>query len=211
MRVKRLVVFGCSFTYGYGLPDCFESGNPSSTPSKLAWPNFLGKELDLEVVNLSKTGSSNLQILNTILNTEIRKDDLVIVQWSFSQRSMLFGEPYNSEIGSWVDTETSKYFYLAHDDFDLLNQTFLHIHHADLHLKSVCNSFIHFMISYDKSYRKYIGNKPEWFNVKCNPITFYIDPDDKGLDNSHPGQENQKLVANYILNYVKKEKYDTKN
>lgn len=39
----KLVVFGCSFTFGHGLPDCLDVNKkgPGTLPSKMAWSNHL--------------------------------------------------------------------------------------------------------------------------------------------------------------------------
>ena len=54
--MDRLVAFGCSNTYGEGLPDCWvdKNGDPSRTkagfhgpkPSKLAWPRLMANNMN---------------------------------------------------------------------------------------------------------------------------------------------------------------------
>ena len=46
-----LITFGCSFTYGHGLPDCIggPDGHAGPTPSEQAWPAMLGK-----IINMNK-------------------------------------------------------------------------------------------------------------------------------------------------------------
>lgn len=46
-KTKRLVVFGDSYTFGYGLPDTMNN----SVPSKLGWPNILAKHYNLQLCN----------------------------------------------------------------------------------------------------------------------------------------------------------------
>ena len=203
------MVFGCSFSYGQALPDChIEPRTPGPNPSEFSWVNLLGKDMGLEVVNLSHPGSSNLRILNTILNSEIRQDDLVIVQWSFMQRSLLFMQDKLQDIGSWVEKNITQKFYSVHDIDDLYYQTLLHIHHADLYLKEICNNTHHFVISYDEAHRRLLKNKPMWFNVKYNPINFYFVKKDKALDTTHPGLINHQIAAKYIKSQILKEKHD---
>ena len=46
----KLVTFGCSYTYGHGLPDCIMAkGRAGKRPSKFAWPYLLAKKLDMSV------------------------------------------------------------------------------------------------------------------------------------------------------------------
>ena len=74
--MSRLVAFGCSYTYGYGLSDChIEPNKPGPNPSKLAWPSLLANMLDLEVVNCSNIGASNIHILWRLINFDFKNDD----------------------------------------------------------------------------------------------------------------------------------------
>jgi hypothetical protein len=70
---RRLVTFGCSFTYGQGLPDC---PTGVEAPSQYSWPYLLSSQLDRQLVNRGIPGASNLQILNEILNFEFEETDL---------------------------------------------------------------------------------------------------------------------------------------
>ena len=57
---KRLITFGCSNTYGHGLPDCHVPPNEAGpNPSKVAWPQLLADRRGLECVNLGQPGGSN--------------------------------------------------------------------------------------------------------------------------------------------------------
>ena len=69
--MSRLIAFGCSYTYGFELPDCPTIFDP---PSKMGFPNIVGKSLNLEVINKSDTGASQKQIAATILETEFKND-----------------------------------------------------------------------------------------------------------------------------------------
>lgn len=83
MSMSRLITFGCSYTYGQGLPDCentvINTGIKkfyvnSSAPSKQGWPSILSKRLDLELVNISAPGLlSNNQTANLLY--EVLKND----------------------------------------------------------------------------------------------------------------------------------------
>lgn len=210
--MSRLVVFGCSYSYGQGLPDCYiEPNMPGPTPSEFSWVSILGKNLGLEVMNLSRPGSSNLRILDTILNAEIKKDDLVIVQWSFIERGMLFLKDKKIDVGHWIKDDVVKQYYLAHTQHDLCQQTFLNMHHADLYLKSICDSYYHLMISYETLNDPMFQNKPSWFNVDYYPLNFYFLKKDKGINSNHPGLINHQIAAKFIKLHITKEKYDTKN
>ena len=71
---KKLIAIGCSFT-----EDC-NSFSP--------WPTHLAEKLDMDCVNLGKSGSGNEQILSKILDTVLTEKNigLVVVMWSGWQR-----------------------------------------------------------------------------------------------------------------------------
>ena len=83
----RLITFGCSYTYGTGLEDCFTPPLGSGPiPSKFAWPQLVANDLNMDCVNMSSPGSSNKEILNTLLNFKFDSSDVVIVMWTFLER-----------------------------------------------------------------------------------------------------------------------------
>ena len=79
----RLVVFGCSNTYGQGLLD----------PKKQVWGALLANLLKREFVNNGKPGASNKYIAHAINEFVFEPDDLVIIAWSYLNRSCLLYEP----------------------------------------------------------------------------------------------------------------------
>jgi hypothetical protein len=91
--MPRLIAFGCSFTYGQGLPECAIGNNDSkvsNTPSELAWPAALGKLLKIETINKGIPGASNLEILYQILNFEFKNNDIVVIMWTLPVRDLYF-------------------------------------------------------------------------------------------------------------------------
>ena len=103
----RLVSFGCSLTYGYGLPGCYNirTTKQGMFPSKLAWPHLLAKLLDKKSTNLSESGCSNKHIWNRIVNFKFKKNDTVIILWTYRYRNTVLKnkndghhiKPYNVE------------------------------------------------------------------------------------------------------------------
>jgi hypothetical protein len=98
--MDRLVAFGCSNTYGEGLPDCWvdKNGDPSRTkdgyhgpkPSKLAWPRLIANNMKRKCVNFAVPGASNKHILDIILHTKFVKGDIVVIMWSYFDRYCIF-------------------------------------------------------------------------------------------------------------------------
>lgn len=66
-KFKRIVAFGDSNTFGQGLPD-IESNFDYNLPSKFAYPNLIGEELNLPIENLAIPGCGNQTILRLLCN-----------------------------------------------------------------------------------------------------------------------------------------------
>ena len=81
---KKLLVSGCSYTDINWKSDFHDIG-PNAWPM---WPEILAKKLDMEVINLAKSGAGNEYIYSSLLDKIITIDNigLVIPAWSQSQR-----------------------------------------------------------------------------------------------------------------------------
>tara|TARA_B110000977_G_scaffold36752_1_gene49339 strand:- start:712 stop:1434 length:723 start_codon:yes stop_codon:yes gene_type:complete len=92
--MKRLIVFGCSNTYGEGLPDC--RGRPGGRASILGWPNQLATLMGIStVINFGIGGASNKHISDSLLNKAgadfFNPDtDVVVFLWSYFCRHCIF-------------------------------------------------------------------------------------------------------------------------
>lgn len=108
----KLVAFGCSLTYGSALPDTWDHKTESviwnENPSKYAWPNKLAELYSVECVNLSKTGASNKQICQTVIDNfkSINEDDLVFIQWSYTNRWCIIDEHRVHKIHHWQTNDS---------------------------------------------------------------------------------------------------------
>ena len=92
----KLIVFGCSFVYGHGLPDCIAADGQSQgpKPSKLAWPSHLfAKQGFKSLDNQGICGASNKQITRAILNYDFNEPCVVVIQWSRFVRKTFFKTP----------------------------------------------------------------------------------------------------------------------
>lgn len=202
--MSRLVTFGCSFTYGHGLKDCIVPPvYPGLNPSNFAWPSQLASQLNLKCVNLSKPGSSNFEILNTILNFEFLQTDVVVVMWSFFERDLLFNEKRehirifptcdNLILKSWAET---------HCETDLMLRSWFYMHHAYLYLKL---QGVEFYFLHVRPEKYFIKLTPTWAKkISLSKINFgklsSLFP--KALDNSHPGQESHDVVSKLIRDEI---------
>jgi len=201
IKTMKLVAFGCSYTYGSGLEDCYiESTNsPGPSPSEKSWPSILGSDLGIPVVNKSKPGCSNGFILNEILNYSFNIDDIVCVMWTFKNRDVKFNivrEPDN--LGWWV-----KEWYKYQDVFDLNIKNYLHIHHAYLYLKSKGISSYFLNTDFNHNLTRL---EPPWIkDVSFISLDFKSLTETKplALDNIHPGPAFHIAVSNKLKINIK--------
>lgn len=126
--IKRLVTFGCSFTYGAGLED----------PNTQAWPAVLGRLTKRTVINNGSIGSSNLEILARILSFNFQEDDLVVIGWTYCNRDIIFKKDgVDEKITPWMNGDIFKNWLAIHNEYDIEVRSGLYIHHAELYLNNL--------------------------------------------------------------------------
>jgi len=109
----KLKSFGCSFIFGTELSDITAK---SKKYSQLTWPAIIAQRLGLEYACYARAGSSNLQILNNILDQVAQhRNDTYIINWTFANRwdYMYAGNNQWHEILPW-DTHARAEFYYRH-------------------------------------------------------------------------------------------------
>jgi hypothetical protein len=197
MNYKRLITFGCSYTFGHGLSDCISRNNKAGeNPSKFAWPNILAKKFNLPLENLSFPGSSNKMIWKTIVETKINSTDIVLINWTSPERWTIFKENDTVFIGATKKGKhTLNYYKNYYDDIDANLDFNLRINHANL----FCNT-----------------NKIKNFHLICEPtqlkrldfnktpllqsnIRFFDKTYPKALDGEHPGEDAHKAFAECVF------------
>jgi hypothetical protein len=196
--MSRLITFGCSYTYGTGLPDCknwmFDKLH-NFTPSKMGWATLLATKMKLELVNESFPGSSNTEIMYNVLKFNYNKDDLVVIMWTHYVRDMLFNFQFKypffrDRLGPWAKTHQERKWaeYLSEKDYAM--KSWFHMHHADLHLQTQGVKYIH----YPATPSELEQHKLDFINLK-NYYNNGIKYVDKATDDMHPGVESNRLVA----------------
>lgn len=206
---RRLVAFGCSFTYGHGLPDChLPGGRPGPHPSKHAWPAIVAKDLGRECVNLSRPGASSKQVAYHILNTEFHKDDIVAIWWPHVTRTCYFHEDGLHQLGPWdpldpyTDPKLVKHW---HYKMAKLGDTDGHIERR-MWITAV-NSYLELRT---KLVTNYVHERDDAIEnlISCvpHPVAFTDDilSIDIALDNAHPGIKSQKGIAKNVLQDIKR-------
>ena len=134
--MSRLVTFGCSYTYGQGMADCYITDTkPGPVPSVYAWPTVLAKYLNRECVNLSVPGCSNKRICYDLVNANFKEDDLVIVSWTHNERSCIIKETEIIDIGPWQFTnEADSYYKHLEDSTDSNISCNVYMNYVDYYL-----------------------------------------------------------------------------
>jgi hypothetical protein len=201
---KRLITFGCSYTYGIGLPDCKDEWDP---PSKHGWPKLLSDKIDLDLINVSCSGASNFEIVNNIINFEFYESDTVVIMWTHYARDLFFRKLFAKKwpvarLGPWIsnnlidrliDTQVivgMKWVENMNDKTFAL-KSWAHIHHAGLYLKSLKLKHLHF-VAMPNDLLKY----PVSYSIDnfCTDGIVIVDRCEDG----HPGIESNKKTADLI-------------
>lgn len=188
--MKRLVSFGCSYTYGGFLKD----------PLVESWPHHLAQHFGVNFKNMAKPGSSNLEILWDIMNYRFQPDDWVFVMWTHFPRTIIFNATGRHErIGPWRQEQALYENWLSYNNDTSINiKNWITIDHATLHLERE-----------GIDYRMIIGGNPDERNSfpLCIKPRNFLDLEfvnyDFASDLSHPGPESHKILAEKIYRLVK--------
>jgi hypothetical protein len=203
--MPRLITFGCSFTYGAGLPDCCgvgDEGPPEDAPSQLGWPSILAKKLNVELVNRGRAGASNLEILYNILSFDFKPDDVVVVMWTVHLRDMFFKKSFFSkygfkQLGMWCTDRLAVKWMTGLTDRDMTTKSWIYMHHADLFFKEKTIQYLH----YPAFYREFEDYKPNFINIDnlCKSEIQLVDK----VPDGHPGLQSNLLTANVIFEILR--------
>jgi len=211
--MKRLVLFGCSYTYGIGLPDCNTPAHNMALapPSKLVWGSLLGDLLKREVVNTSYPGGCMKRVTHTIQNTEFKQDDIAIILWPQPARYVRFPDedgylPQNIHPSLKFDYCITYYKHIHSFKGDRVNQEMMYnLAALHLNLKGI-NTYHLFPYKQDEEYLLVDFNKDI---LPFNFMEFY-QKYPKGLDEDlekgvagHMGVEGNEVLATDIYNFIK--------
>ena len=198
--MSRLIVFGCSYAYGFALSDC-NTETDSLKPSKFAWPVYIAKEFNRKLINKSQPASSNKRIWYTISKFKFKPDDMVIISWSYEHRNCIIKSPWN--IKNLINTneediDSLKYYEHIYSWHDSVTMSKLFVNDANRILNEknilVYNLFLNF------KKRILLDNQ---YNVVPLYITDYLNRYPKALDNAHLGLEGNQAFANDVIDYIK--------
>jgi hypothetical protein len=197
--MERVITFGCSLTYGHGLPDCFSPPkDPGPNPSNLGWSSIIAKCLGRECLNISSPGASNKKIWNDIIHFDYQETDIVFVLWSYIERTAIIHKNSTTDIGPWTNNEDYYKKYYDKNDANLMSSLF--VTHANMMLQS----------KNIKIYNIIPGTRElpilQLSNITIKHIPVYMtemrDYYPFALDNRHPGVECQIAYSKKILNFL---------
>lgn len=187
--MSNVYFFGDSYTYGYGLPDCVifnqdeNDYNPGPTHSNLGWTTIVAANLGLTHVNLSKCGTSNMRIHYDIRTQTFEPDDIVITQWSFSPRCVILDDSLQ-DVNTWIDTDVSRNFFMAHGDTDLERRSLMIVEHTELLMQLKAVRYIAF------------ANKP--FEPVMHIHSKIVDYQDRFTTGTDPHTGHPDLASNQL-------------
>jgi len=228
--MKRLIVFGCSNTYGEGLLDCGDASNnwAGDEPSKLGWPNQLATMMGIStVINLGIGGASNKHISNSLLNKAgddfFNPDtDVVVFLWSYFNRHCIFQEDgaveryLPSDIKRFELSKMStaekfammaktyekvkKWYSKYHTSVDQRLESYARISHVQHYLNSKG------ITNYNFTCETYEYTRiPTWFDsstLKSIDVELLGQQYGKADDNEHPGVIAHQHTAKIMHNHI---------
>lgn len=202
----RLITFGCSNTYGQGLPDCGEPPKYlGEQPSQLAWPSILAKRIDRLCDNQANPGNSNRQILWQIINYgNYDLKDVVVILWAPRIRSSIITgrgrwDHIPLHIPEWEGQPDEnrvwrKYKVKTLNEYDNIIESLHYIDYAHRILSERVHTVMHYvsdddLLTHNETYiqPKLIANGKKY--MSRYPLA---------LDGGHPGEEGHAAFANKI-------------
>lgn len=192
--MDRLIVFGCSLAYGVGLPDCW----PPSSPSKVGWAQIVADSMKRKLINKSFPGSSNKRIWYEISQFEFLPTDLVIISWSYPDRSSII-KSTNDIINlhhNLDNRESLAYYKNIYSKYDSEITSKLYVDHANRIFKELNIPAYNLIV--EKHYKNIIKNTVSVPLHICSYERSYP----KALDNAHIGIEGNRAFAVDLLNYL---------
>jgi hypothetical protein len=175
----KIVAFGCSYTYGHGLLDCLQEDKitQGSEPSTLAFPSLVAKKLNCEVINLGKSGNSNKEIWNDVVNFNFQKDDIAIITWTYFSRFCIIKSDSIRRINPWNNKE--KLYYMNYSNrHDMVLDFHCRSNHINLYLNNIGIRNYNFVVEEQEN------NIPKW---NKSVILGLFKKIDQANDDCHPG------------------------
>ena len=188
--MNKLHTFGCSYTQDFNdnkIDTYIDYRNFRGGTFPLTWPEILSNKLNLGLKNYGRGGGGNNLIFQTLCNNinEIKKDDVVIIQWTYAHRYM------------WVDTKKNDW---------------THFGAGPLNGDTTISDTTHEEIIFNRTHSLYVNQIYEWMkliDVLSKSIGFevYYWSGDRHI--LYPLDESEKKNKKYLLGYLKIPPYET--
>lgn len=198
--MSRLIAFGCSITYGHALSDCYiPPYSAGYEPSKLAYPQLVADNLNLECINTSHSGSSNKDIWHKVVTFEFQPDDVILLQWTYPDRTAIINDDNTvTSLASWQDDELSKNYY---KNFHTNTGTNIDFYMMFNHVNFMLNKKV-LSVTNIKPNNNIYNNPPGWNEFSF--VDLYIDAMSKehnsiALDGVHPGELAHEQLAKGLM------------
>ena len=223
----NLITFGCSHTYGHGLPDSIaeDMQSPGVRPSNWAWPARLQQQVQFNSVsNQAKSGSSNKMIAKAIIEyPKFTKQSIVVILWANFNRATFFKNKkerlhmlphmYDSDrlpksFWIWHGGEKSElqqkvkiYYEDFYEEFDAKFDQMIRINYIHAFLKNKGVKSFHLIPEHELKNNKDYFNKFNLDNLNIKTFNWRKDFNiDYALDvpHPHPGLKSHSLFADNI-------------
>lgn len=195
----NLWIAGCSFSSAIGVDD------------KVRWGQLVAEQLSIPVNFLAEPGSGNSHQIHKILSSDIRKDDIVIMQATFPERNTIIYQEYQS--GKFRPWNLTSSVYHNNPDInkiqpigDLIQPTSYINQIRDFKtLQNICKKIGVKLIVWGADIipnvlLSYLNKQDNYFhftNTKHSSSTkFFLD---YGSDNMHPGPLQHLAYSEFIL------------
>lgn len=207
--------FGCSLTYGHGLPDC---SNPTqmASPSEYAWPAVLEEITKVKVENFSKYGTSiKRNAFFAIERTCWRENDLAIFLWPNKNRTaVIMSNTDITDLGHWSRNKQSRswYSYWGRSPVEVEHDALMRIIATNTLLEKKGVTCFHLLnntgitdernLFLSKNYASYL-KVIDADDLEFNISNIARKKQDYGLDNAHPGQAAHRAYAELVYEKIK--------
>ena len=210
--MERLITFGCSHTYGHGLPDCIglEKWSPGPSPSKLGWVAQLAEALELPYSNYAEPGASVKEVALRFLDQPIKENSLVVILWPFYPRTcfiQLEGDEidYEQFLINADNIRFTNYYSNFYSELDALHTNNLYIKMVN----SICKLKNCTVVNAFSSHEEY-----DFYNTRYE---FVPEVGFHGLfihgttEDGHLSLEGNRIYKDILLEYIEQEVYKSKN
>jgi len=183
----KIVAFGDSNTYGYGL----------SNRELQAWPARVGEYLKMEHINYGIPGASNKEILWQIKEVEstLNQDDLIFIMWTWPHRSCVIREDHIQQLNLGTSELYYKHF---ENEANSFWESRLYVEHANLLL----DNFKLYNLFYDKVIRVILSNSTRGTNIDNVMYSRGVTREELGNDNLHLGEKPHDEFARMLSSKV---------